>query len=68
VVINSEHKVISRIESLGDDPCHISMDNTGTFIVVTNYTSGSILIAKLENHKPVSVHSFITHEGNSTHP
>jgi 6-phosphogluconolactonase (cycloisomerase 2 family) len=46
---------------MGDDPCQITIDNSGNFIVVTNYSSASIIICKLENHIPSIVHSFITH-------
>lgn len=53
---------------MGDDPCQITLDNTGQFIVVTNYSSASVLICKLVDHKPTSVHSFITHEGSSVNP
>lgn len=44
------------------------MDNTGTFLVICNYSSGSVLICKLTDHKPTSVYSFITHEGSSVNP
>jgi len=53
---------------MGDDPCQLSLDNSGNFIVVTNYSSASILICKLEKHIPSIVHSFITHEGSSVNP
>ena len=53
---------------MGDDPCQISIDNTGQFIAVTNYSSASILLCRLNDHIPNSVHSFITHEGSSINP
>lgn len=53
---------------MGDDPCHLSIDNTGNYLVGTNYSSGSIIIAKLQNHKPSAIHSFITLEGSGGHP
>lgn len=53
---------------MGDDPCQITLDNTQQFVVVTNYSSASVLICRLEGHIPVSVHSFITHEGSSMNP
>lgn len=61
VTLNSKFEILSRIQTLGDDPCQITLDNTGVYIVVTNYSSASILICKLVNHIPTSVHSFITH-------
>ena len=53
---------------MGDDPCHANIDKTGQFIVVTNYSSASILICRFKDHIPSSVHSFITHEGSSVNP
>ena len=53
---------------MGDDPCHASIDKTGQYVVVTNYSSASILITKLADHIPSTVHSFITHEGSSLNP
>ena len=53
---------------MGDDPCQASIDNTGKFIACTNYSSASILICKLTDHIPSTVHSFITHEGSSINP
>lgn len=50
---------------MGDDPCHLSVDNTGNFIVACNYSGASVLICKLTDHKPTAVHSFINHEGSS---
>jgi len=68
VVLDPNFKIISRVKSMGDDPCHLSIDNTGNYLVATNYTSGSTIICKLTNHVPSLVHSFITHEGSSNHP
>ena len=28
----------------GDDPCHVSIDSTGLFLAVANYSSGSIVV------------------------
>ena len=61
VTLNSKFEVLSRIHTMGDDPCQASIDNTGQFIAVTNYSSASILICKLTDHIPNTVHSFITH-------
>ena len=50
---------------MGDGPCQITIDDAGKYIAVTNYNSASVLICRLENHLPTSVHSLIKHEGNS---
>jgi len=68
VTLNEKFEVISRIQTLGDDPCQASVDKSGQFISVTNYSSASILVVKLSDHIPTTVHSFITHEGSSINP
>ena len=60
VVLDSEFKVMSRVKTMGDDPCHISHDNNGKYLVVTNYSSGSFIICRIENHLPTVVQSFVT--------
>jgi 6-phosphogluconolactonase len=68
VTLNSKFEVLSRIQTMGDDPCHATIDNTGQFIVITNYSSASIIICRFTDHIPTSVHSFIAHEGSSVNP
>lgn len=68
VVTDQNFKVIATVPTMGDDPCHLSFDNSFNFIVATNYTSGSAIIYKLENHIPTKVHSFIVHEGHGPNP
>lgn len=68
VVLDPSFKVVSRVRSMGDDPCHLSIDSTGKYLVATNYSSGSTIVCELNNHIPSLVHSFITHEGCSNHP
>lgn len=68
MTLNEKFEVVSRIQTLGDDPCQASVDKSGQFIAITNYSSASILIVKLADHIPTTVHSFIQHEGSSTNP
>lgn len=65
ITLNDKFEVISKVATNGNDPCHINSDRTGRFLVVLNYSSSSIIITELIDHKPSKVHSFITHEGNS---
>jgi len=59
--LDKNFKVLSKVKTMGDDPCHLSIDNTGSFLVATNYSSASAIIYRLTNHIPSSVHSLITH-------
>jgi 6-phosphogluconolactonase len=68
VVTDENFKVLTAVPTMGDDPCHLSLDNTFNFIVATNYSSGSAIIYRLVNHIPTQVHSFIVHEGHGPNP
>ena len=61
-------KVLAKMPTMGDDPCHLTVDPSGGYIVASNYTSGSFIVYRLVNHLPTSVHSFVVHEGHSNDP
>jgi len=36
--------LLNQLPSLGEDPCYLSFDRTGTFLFVANYTSGNVAV------------------------
>src|ERR1700722_2804217 len=40
--VNGNLKPINQVSSKGADPCHLSIDKTGKWLFVANYTSGSV--------------------------
>lgn len=68
LTINDKYELVSRVSTMGNDPCHISVDRSGKYLSVMNYGSGSIFICELDGGKPSKILAFITHEGNSNHP
>lgn len=62
------YKVVAKVPTMGDDPCHLSVDGASDHLVATNYTSGSVIVYKLIKNLPTKVHSFMVHEGHSTDP
>src|SRR6266478_284832 len=36
--------LLNQIPSLGEDPCHLSFDKTGKYLLVANYSSGTIAV------------------------
>lgn len=53
----------------GADPCHLSLDPSGRFLVVSNYSSGSLSVIRLsENGTPGEQTQHIQHVGHSTDP
>ncbi len=59
-------KFLNQVESEGDHPCYISIDNTGKWVVVGNYSSGSLALYPVQKDGSLgeSVQR-IRHEGSS---
>jgi 6-phosphogluconolactonase len=68
-VINPENgklKFINLQPTLGDSPCHISIDRTGRFLLITNYTGGNIIVLPILDGGSIGKNvEFIQHEGHS---
>lgn len=47
-VIDSQHKLIKTILSYGDGPCHLSMNEIGNRLVVTNYSNSTVVMYGLK--------------------
>lgn len=37
-------KLLDRLPALGEDPCYLSLDKTGKYVLVANYTSGNVVV------------------------
>jgi len=36
--------LLNSLPALGEDPCHLSIDRTGKFLLVANYSSGNVVV------------------------
>ncbi len=60
---------LNEVSSMGQYPCHVSIDNSGKFVMAANYVGGSVALfpitedGMLENYS-----SYKMHEGGSSHP
>jgi 6-phosphogluconolactonase len=53
----------------GTDPCHLSVDATGKWVLVANYSSGSVIIYPiLDDGRLGEATDFKQHEGSSINP
>ena len=53
----------------GPGPCHLSVDATGKYVLVANYSGGSVSILPVQEDGSLGKASdFIQHEGSSVHP
>jgi 6-phosphogluconolactonase len=36
--------LLNQLPALGEDPCYVSFDKTGKFVLIANYTSGNVVV------------------------
>src|SRR5271169_386996 len=61
--------LLNEVPSRGADPCYITVDNTGKFVLVANYTGGSVAVFPvLPDGKLGEASAFVQHSGHGTNP
>jgi 6-phosphogluconolactonase len=61
--------LLNEVASGGADPCYITVDKSGKFVLVANYTSGSIAAFPiLEDGHLGERSAFVQHTGHGTNP
>jgi 6-phosphogluconolactonase len=61
--------LLNQVASRGSDPCYVSLDKTGKYVMVANYTGGSIAIFPvLEDGRLGEATAFVQHNGHGTNP
>jgi 6-phosphogluconolactonase len=61
--------LINSVPSVGDGPCHISLDKTAKVAMIANYGGGSVASYAIQDNGGLSeAASFIQHEGSSVDP
>ncbi|WP_422008566.1 lactonase family protein [Roseivirga pacifica] len=61
--------LINQVSSMGQYPCHISIDNTGKFVMAANYDGGSVVLYPIQEDGALGeLASYKKHEGGSSHP
>lgn len=60
---------LNEVASRGADPCYITVDKTGKYVLVANYTGGSIAVFPvLADGKLGEASAFVQHTGHGTNP
>jgi 6-phosphogluconolactonase len=60
---------LNQVASGGADPCYITVDKSGKYVLVANYTGGSIAVFPvLADGRLGEASAFIQHSGHSTNP
>jgi 6-phosphogluconolactonase len=61
--------LVNQVASHGKDPAHITLDRTGKYALVSNYTSGSVAVFPvLTDGQLGEASSFVQHKGSSANP
>lgn len=61
--------LLNEVTSRGADPCYITLDRTGKYVLVANYTGGSVAVFPvLEDGKLGEESAFIQHTGHGPDP
>jgi 6-phosphogluconolactonase len=60
---------LNELPSRGADPCYITVDKTGKYVLVANYTGGSVAVFPvLADGKLGEASAFVQHTGHGTNP
>ncbi len=61
--------LLNQVASGGADPCYITVDKTGKYVLVANYTGGSVSVFPvLADGRLGDASAFIQHRGHGTNP
>jgi len=61
--------LLNQVASRGGDPCYISLDKTGKYLMVANYAGGSVAaFPLLEDGRLGEASAFVQHAGRGTNP
>jgi 6-phosphogluconolactonase len=60
---------LNELPSRGADPCYITVDKTGKYVLVANYTGGSVIVYPiLADGRLGEASAFVQHTGHGTDP
>ena len=61
--------LLNQVATRGGDPCYISFDKTGKYVLVANYAGGSVAIFPvMDDGRLGEASAFIQHSGHGTNP
>jgi 6-phosphogluconolactonase len=61
--------LLNEVASGGADPCYVALDNTGKYVLVANYTGGSVAVFPIREDGGLGKASaFVQHAGSSVNP
>jgi 6-phosphogluconolactonase len=71
VIDPGTHKLtfLNEVSSRGGDPCYVEVDKTGKYVLVANYSGGSVAVFRvLQDGRLDEASAFVQHAGSSVNP
>ena len=65
---NGKLTILNQLPSLGEDPCYLSFDKTGKYVLVANYSSGTIAVFPILADGRLGEHTAILKDQGATGP
>ena len=67
--VTADLRYETQATTLGQYPCHVSLDNSGNFVMVANYVGGSLAVFPIDEEGLITESSsYVKHKGGSDHP
>jgi 6-phosphogluconolactonase len=60
--------LLNSLPSQGEDPCHLSFDKTGKFLLVANYTSGTVAVFPIQADGKLGEHTAVMKDEGTLGP
>jgi len=60
--------LLNQMPSLGEDPCYLSLDKTGKYVLVANYSSGTIAVFPILADGRLGEHTAMVKDAGATGP
>jgi 6-phosphogluconolactonase len=60
--------LLNKLPALGEDPCYISFDKTGKFVLIANYTSGNIAVFPILPDGKLGEHTAVVTDAGTLGP
>jgi 6-phosphogluconolactonase len=66
---NGKLTLLNQVPSRGADPCYVTLDRTGKYVLIANYTGGSVAVFPLlEDGRLGEASASVQYQGHGTNP
>jgi 6-phosphogluconolactonase len=67
--VTGKLRFLNEVATKGGDPCYVTVDKTGKYVLVANYAGGSVAVFPvLDDGRLGEVSAFVQHTGHGTNP